>query len=207
MPNVGTGAGSLLGGSVPLYEPSELRPASTGYNALTLTAPLAVPDAPFLVCRSLVAPGSTGAAQNIFGISSVGTLMTYRQQTAALSTATTAAAPGTTQSGTFFTHGGWSSGAAITLPTPANGLIYLFFENLPETSAATRFTCGTTGVMYAGATTGADAAVFGSTAAGLNSLVICVSDGTNWYLAGIPNGTTASGASSAVASGWLQASR
>ena len=204
MPTAPGKRAGMSGGSVPLEGEAEIIAQSTGFDILTLTHSTNA-DSRFLVCRTNLPRGSTRLDTEVFAISSNGTILQSRVPTADFSSVSTSPSPASSVSGTFYTFGGYSSPAGVVLPTPAAGLFFNFFCNRISTGAV-RFTCNTTGIIYAGATTGADAAVYGTTAGEVNSNVQAYSDGTNWYLTATPNGSSVGGGSTVLAGGFFPTS-
>ena len=202
-----TGAKSgQMGGSVPLQGESEIRQASTAADLLTITGASGV-GGNLLVVRSWVIPGSTLPDADAIRVNASGQTRIAKVVTANIGGAgATAVTLGASQSGMFL-YGEWTSGANVTMPAPADGLIYNFFFTGGGASTVLGFRCATTGsFLVANDSGGADGVVFGSTLAMTNAAVTLWSNGSNWFVIGVPNGSSVGGGSTVIGSGWMQAS-
>lgn len=120
-------AGNIL----PLSGEAEVRLASSGTDALTVTGHSSMSTAAdFLVLRTNVVEGTTGGGNyERFVVGSSGELKNYKKYTVV--SATTVGGTGTTsptlsatQSGQVIVYQGWSSGPRVLLPAPEPGLVF-----------------------------------------------------------------------------------
>ena len=196
------------GNAVPLSGEAEMRIASSGLDALTITGHSSMSTAAnFLVLRGNVPAGTTAPDAERFSIGSSGQLRQYKRHVTNLSTASTAPALGASQSGQVAVAAGFPDGCRILLPAPAVGLTYTVIQGSANDTAgiavsATRGTAAEIRAPFRGSGL-STALVVGAptTVSGAAAVFVAVST-LVWQLFPAINGISGTSATGEISGAW-----
>jgi len=195
------------GNAVPLTGEAEMRLASSGTDALTITGHSSMSTAAdFLVLRSYVPEGTTGGATEKFVIGSSGSIRLHKRSLQLGSTASTAPTLGASQSGQVWSFGGFDTGIRVLLPAPVRGLNYTIIQasgcSGPVAVSATRGTNAEIRAPSAGGSQLSTALVVAapSSVAGMAAVFVAISTLT-WQMFPAINGVQGASAVGADPSG------
>ena len=207
------------GNAVPLSGEAELRIGSSGTDGLTVTGHSSMSTAAdFLVLRTYVPEGTTGAASEKFVVGSSGELKLYQNAVLNLTsgananqwptTFSTAITLASTDSGKVFNFYGFASALTITLPVPTPGLNYTIIQSSAHGAVLTVTSTlgGDIRAPFRGSVLStAQAVTPPTTVAGMAALFVAISTLT-WQMFPAINGIEGTSAVGEVSGCWIAGS-